>query len=85
MNVQQAPAKLAQRFSESSMGHPAPRSRPPLINCSAQLAKALGAIRLNRPSDAHRYAPAFIPVRTHDGRIWAWPIEQGFVRAILKR
>jgi hypothetical protein len=55
------------------------------MECHARTAAALGAVPLRHPGEVHRFGPAFIAVRGHDGSCWAWPLEKAFVAAIERR
>jgi hypothetical protein len=57
----------------------------PLIRCHPLTASRLGAVPLRQPADAQKLGPACIPIRSHDGSYWAWPIEPGFLTAIERR
>jgi|UPI0004AF67DC hypothetical protein len=57
----------------------------PLIRCHPLTASRLGAVPLRQPADAQKLGPAYIPIRSHDGGCWAWPLESGFLAAIERR
>jgi len=57
----------------------------PTLRCHAHTASALGAVPLREANDAKKFGPAFIPIRGHDGTLWAWPIEAAFLAAIERQ